>query len=200
MTFRSRLAVLTLMVPGLMMADAFSYDLTLPGIDPTTLLENTGTTWNIDFSTQGPFTGSPSTLTSLTVTGTPAPGFSLIFSQLGFKSFGSDGEVTVVFAENGSVAVQYDVFATDTFWAAPGAPTKFDATHDLSNTDGAFVNTFTNGISAGPTGAFDCDACKVKITDLSTSTVPEPGSVGLLATAFGVSGLLFWRRRRELAD
>jgi len=98
------------------------------------------------------------------------------------------------------VAVKYVLFATDTFWATPGAPTTFAATNNLSNTDGAFVNTFTTGLSAGPTGGFDCDACKVKITDLSTSAVPEPGSVALLATAFGVSGLLFWRGRRKLAN
>jgi len=197
MTFHLRLAFLTLMVPELMMADVFSYHLILPGVDPTTLLENTGTTWILDFSTQGPFNGSPGALQSLSETGTPAPGFSLIFSLQQFLSVGSDAEVRIVYAKNSNVEVEYIAFATDTFWATPGTPTTFAATNDLSNTDGAFVETFTNGFSAGPTGGYNCDACTVKTTD---TPAPELGSMALLATAFGVSGLLLWRRRRKLAD
>ena len=213
-----KLACLALMITGSMIgagiaphpvctaSDVCSYSITGQGFDPTTGQEIGGNTFNISFSTLGPeeYNAPANFLLSFSVAGTPAPGWALDTSNYGLTSYGSDGSVFATFvddSQDGSSLspVTYEFFGTDAFWATPGNAIGFGATNDSTATSGAFFDVNTSGPQSPP--AFNaalpsdppCTGCTVTIT--ATPTVPEPGSMALIAAA-GVVFLLFRRKPR----
>jgi hypothetical protein len=187
MSIRSMTVLLGLMVPGLMVADTFNYLLTINGFDPTTETQ-TANTFTVNFSTSPvpeEFNAPPNFLQSFSVTGTPAPGWTLstITGLSATSTVNGDGDVLVGF-KDGADTVQYELFGSDSFWATPGLQT-FGSTNDTTQNSGAFF-TFADGTEVG------CVGCTV----LMTVTTPEPESIALLATAVLLSLMVFRRQQR----
>jgi hypothetical protein len=205
MTLASKLVMIALMAPGIMMADLCTssdictYNITATGLDTSMAppTEDTSSTWNLMFQFAGPemFNAAPNTLLSFNVTGSPAAGWVYDPSLSGLSSYGSDGDAIVTFDDTNSAtdglgvaSVTYTFYATDAFWATTGSNIAFGATSDASANSGSFFTLTTDP---------PCTACMVTIT-ATPAAVPEPASGVLLGTISGI-GLYLVRKRRNHA-
>ncbi len=200
----SRLVLLALIAPGIMMADlcrpneVCTYSITGTGLNTSAAppTEDTSTTWNLTFQFLGPemINAAPDTLLGFTVTGAPAAGWTYDAANSGLSSYDSvDGDAFVTFDDPdsatdglGVASVTYTFFATDQFWATAGTNIAFGARNDSSAASGAF---FT--LNSDP----PCTACTVSIS-ATPAAVPEPASGVLLGTVGGIA-LYFLRKRKK---
>jgi hypothetical protein len=149
---------------------------------------------NIDFySTAGSF------VTSITVPASQIPNtYTYLGNSLPASDFGSGvsipGSGYVFFAPENTTGSQSAQF---TLGYGPGTPTagSSDSNAYQIADDGASITTATENYSYISTvGGFHFVMAPAPYADISLSAVPEPASLGLIAT----SSLLFLRRRRTV--
>lgn len=208
MTTTTKLVMLALLSPGLMLADLLSgacsssdictYSITGTGLDITNAppTEDTTRTWNLTFEFLGPemYNAADNTLLSFNVTGTPVDGWTYDPGASGLSAYAADGDALVTFDDPNSAtdglgvaSVTYYFYATDAFWATTGNNIAFGATDDITATSGAYFQFVTDP---------PCTACTVTIT--ATSAVPEPKAILLFATMLAIT-VLFYRSRNQAA-